>query len=67
MGGNALHNLAHAVFILSKISHSTKPMVIMHFFTTAAFWGETANPRKRGVSKSFKGNKWREEKNISGN
>ncbi len=32
-----LHNLAHAVFVLSKISHSTKPMVIMHLSTTAAF------------------------------
>jgi hypothetical protein len=38
MGGNVLHDLAHAVFLLSKISHSTKPTVIMHFSTTAAFW-----------------------------
>jgi hypothetical protein len=31
------------------------------------FQGETANPRKRGVSKSSEGKKWREEKNLSGN
>jgi hypothetical protein len=37
MGGNVLHNLAHAVFILSKISYSTKPMVFLHFSTTASF------------------------------
>jgi hypothetical protein len=32
-----LHNLAHAGFIISKISYSTKPTVILHFSTTAAF------------------------------
>jgi hypothetical protein len=38
MGKDVLHNLAHAVFKLNKRSHSTKPTVIMHFSTTAAFW-----------------------------
>jgi hypothetical protein len=38
VGGNVLHYLAHAGFILSKIFYSTKPTVILHFSTTAAFW-----------------------------
>jgi hypothetical protein len=33
-----LQNLAHAGFMLSKISYSTKPTIILHFSMTAAFW-----------------------------
>jgi hypothetical protein len=38
MGGNVLHNLAHALFILGKISYTSKPMVILHYSMTASFW-----------------------------
>jgi hypothetical protein len=37
-GRQYLHNLAHAGFVLSKISYSAKPPVILHFSTTAVFW-----------------------------
>ncbi len=38
MGGDVVvHDLAHPVFIISKISLSTKPTVILSFSTTALF------------------------------
>jgi hypothetical protein len=37
VGGVVLHDLAHAVIILSKISFSTKPTVILSFYTTTLF------------------------------
>jgi hypothetical protein len=35
---SVLHNLAHAVFILSKLSYSTKSTIFLHLSTTASFW-----------------------------
>jgi hypothetical protein len=35
VGGDVVHDLAHAVFIKSKISFSTKPTVISSFSMTA--------------------------------
>ena len=37
VGGDVLHDPAHAVFIISKIYFSTKPTVILSFSTPAAF------------------------------
>jgi hypothetical protein len=57
VGGNVLHNLAHAVFILIKISYITKPTVILHFSTTAAFrlwptvcWPQFTTPKLGAIS-----------------
>jgi hypothetical protein len=38
VGGDVVQDLAHAVFILSKTSYSTKQMVFLHFSMTASFW-----------------------------
>ena len=37
VGGDVLHDPAHAVFVISKIYFSTKPTVILSFSTPAAF------------------------------
>ena len=38
VGGDVVQEPAHAVFILTKKSYSTKPTIILNFSTAASFW-----------------------------
>jgi hypothetical protein len=38
VGGDVVQDLAHAVFIICKISYSTKPTIFLNISTTASFW-----------------------------